>query len=198
MMLSLLYPPVSVPFLPRPTAADHLSEAVPETGGEMLPVVDETGVVTAEAPRSYCHKAGLRHPVVHLHLINRYGDLFLQKRSLQKECFPGRWDTAVGGHVGFGESLEAALFRESSEELDFISYNPITLQSYIYEGNGEKEWVAVYAAVGNFHLDPHNDEVSEGKWWKMQDIEDNLGKSVFTPIFEQEFGKIRSSLEALL
>ncbi len=194
-MVSLIYPSVPVPVLPRPTALSR--EAVP-SGGEMVPVVEETGIVIGQASRSWCHRNALLHPVVHLHLINRSGEVFLQKRGPAKELYPGLWDTAVGGHVTFGESLEAALFRESEEELGFTQYNPVLLEAYVYSFRNEREWVIVYAAAGNFNLSPDNAEVSEGRWWKMQEIEDNLGKSVFTPNFEQEFRKVRPSLEALL
>ncbi len=196
-MVSLIYLGIPVPVLPRPSA-DAPEGPAPQRHEEMLPVIEPSGLVIAEAPRSWCHKEGLLHPVVHLHLINRQGEIFLQKRSPSKDLFPGYWDTAVGGHVSFGESLEAALLRESEEELGFTSYNPVFLEAYVYERKGEREWVAVFAAAGNFVLDPHNDEVTEGRWWKMAEIEDNLGKSVFTPNFEQEFGKVRPSLEALL
>lgn len=40
----------------------------------------------------------LLHPVVH-HLFNFRGELYLQKRPEWKDIQPGRWDTAVGGHV---------------------------------------------------------------------------------------------------
>lgn len=194
-MVSLIYPSIPVPVLPRPTA---LSKEVIPQGGEMLPVVEETGIVIGQASRIWCHKAGLLHPVVHLHLINRSGELYLQKRSRTKDLYPGLWDTAVGGHVTFGESLDAALFRESEEELGFTQFNPVLMDAYVYAFKNEREWVIVYAAAGNFDLAPNNAEVSEGRWWKMQEIEDNLGKSVFTPNFEQEFRKVRPSLEALL
>ena len=71
----------------------------------------------------------LLHPVVHLHILNRYDQLYLQKRSMKKDLLPGYWDTAVGGHISYGEYVQEALFRESSEELGFTEYNPIWLGS---------------------------------------------------------------------
>ena len=195
-MLSLFYPPVPVPVLPLPTAAG-VSEVV-ETTGEMLPVIEQNGEVIGQASRTYCHKARLLHPVVHLHLIDRFGNLYLQKRALSKENWPGCWDTAVGGHVLFGESFEEALYRESDEELGLTAFNPVLLGESLYKDRVERELIAVYAAVGHFPVTPNPEEVSEGRWWRMDEIEDNLGKSVFTPIFEEDFRKLRPSLEALL
>lgn len=149
--------------------------------------------------REYAHGgAKPLHPVVHLHILNRNDELYLQKRSAKKKLLPGRWDTAVGGHIDYGEQVLEALFRESSEELNFTEYNPIFIKSYVFESQQEREVVNVFACVGNFTPHPDRDEVSEGRYWTMEEIEENFGKSVFTPNFEGEFRQIRTTLEALL
>lgn len=171
----------------------------PRPTGEMVPVVEENGLVIGQATRQSVHDGSkLMHPVIHLHIINREGCLYIQKRSMKKDLLPGRWDTAVGGHVDYGETLEEALYREASEELGFRDFNPIFLKSYIWESAREKELVSVFATVGNFILKPDNDEVTEGRYWKMSEIESNLGRGLFTPNFEQEFKSIKDTLLALL
>ena len=196
-MTTLVYPPEPAPRLPRPTASSNPEEdTCPDA--EMLPVVEESGVVVAQASRCHCHKNGLLHPVVHLHIIDREGRLFLQKRSKSRETWPGRWDSAVGGHVSYGESLLEALFREAGEEIGFTSFNPVSLGCFTFKGATECEQVHIFAAVGHFDLHPRSEEVSDGRWWEMREIEDNLGKSVFTPNFEEDFARVRHSLEALL
>lgn len=87
---------------------------------------------------------------------------------MNKDLLPGRWDTAVGGHVDYGESLETALFREASEELGLREFNPIYLRSYVWESQRERELVNVFAAVGNFRIDPCNEEVPEGRYWSFE------------------------------
>jgi isopentenyldiphosphate isomerase len=86
---------------------------------ELFPVVDDDGNEISLAPRSVCHdgKSMLLHPVVHLHLLNPNGDLFLQKRAMTKDLLPGMWDTSVGGHMSSSETAEEALRREAEEEL---------------------------------------------------------------------------------
>ena len=197
MLFELIYPVDPAPVLPLPTAENPGSE--PRTGEEMLPVVEETGLVVGQASRETAHGTfKFMHPVVHLHIVNRDGELFIQKRSMKKKLLPGKWDTAVGGHVDYGESLETALFRESLEELGFREFNPVYLKSYVWETTQEKELVNVYATVGNFDLEPCNEEVTEGRYWTMEEIESNLGKNVFTPNFEQEFVSVKDMLLALL
>lgn len=196
-MFDLIYMSDTPEILPLPSADNPGPR--PRPTGEMVPVVEENGLVIGQATRKSVHDGSkLMHPVVHLHIINREGCLYLQKRSMKKDLLPGRWDTAVGGHVDYGESLEEALFRESSEELGFREFNPIYLKSYVWESAREKELVNVFAAVGNFVLKPDLDEVSEGRYWTMSEIETNLDKGLFTPNFEQEFKSIKDTLLALL
>ena len=85
---------------------------------EIFPLVDEAGNLVGSATRKECHSGSmLLHPVVHLHIFNSKGELFLQKRSSLKDIQPGKWDTAVGGHIDLGENVEMALRREAREEL---------------------------------------------------------------------------------
>ena len=92
---------------------------------ELFPVVDETGRVVGCATRGECHDGRrLLHPVVHLHLFNSRGELYLQKRPLWKDIQPGRWDTAVGGHIDYGETPDEALRREVREELGVTEFTP--------------------------------------------------------------------------
>lgn len=196
-MAGLLYPLQPAQMLPLPTLENPQGAA--SYKGEILPVVEESGLVTACAPRSYIHSGvKLMHPVVHLHIINRKGELYLQKRSPKKDLYPGRWDTAVGGHVAYGESLLEALYRESSEELGLYDFNPVFIKDYVYESDTEKELVNVYACVGYFKISPDGEEVSEGRFWTEKEIGDSFEKSIFTPNFESEYPMVRKDLEALL
>lgn len=189
-MSEILYPVLTAPTLRGATGKPK---------EEMLPVVGEDGIVTAQMSRSFAHNGSKQlHPVVHLHVIDRFGRVFLQKRSASKKLFPGLWDTAVGGHVTYGESVMEALYRETREEIGLSDFNPVDLDSYVWESETEREWVNVYAAVGNFKLKPVNDEVEEGRYWTEEEILDACGKHILTPNFEQEYQRIRLALQALL
>ena len=165
----------------------------------MLPIVDENLIVRFQAPRDYCHnELKVIHPVVHLHIINRNGELYLQKRSADKDFLPSFWDTAVGGHVSYGEHLLEALFREADEELSFHDFHPVLIDTYINETDLERELAFVFATVGNFELTPDNYEVSAGSYWSVGEIESSLGRGVFTPVFEAEYARYKDILQSLL
>ena len=196
-MPELVYPPYPAVVLPLPTA-DNPGEERP-AGVEMVPVVLPGGEVIGQAARSYVHGGSrLLHPTVHLHVMNRYAQLYLQKRARTKDLYPGYWDTAVGGHVGYGEYVSEALYREAAEELGLTRFNPVFLTSYVFECTAEREWINTFACVGRFEPRPDPEEVETGRWWAMDEIASRLGQSVFTPNFEEEFVRIRQDLEALL
>ena len=195
-MIDLVYPYDLAPVVPAPTADSQpqTSEAV-----EYFPIVEPNGLVIGRSTREYCHGgAKPLHPVIHVHIIDRFSRIYLQKRSMKKDIQPGKWDTAVGGHVSYGESVVEAVYREAFEELRLMEFNPIYIETYQFESSVEKEMVSVFAAVGTYELTPDLDEVDEGRWWPLEEIDANIGKGIFTPNFESEFQMIRNQLLALL
>ncbi len=157
---------------------------------EMFPIVDEEGNITGAATRGECHNGSkLLHPVVHLHVFNGKGELFLQKRPEWKDIQPGKWDTSVGGHVDLGENVETALEREAREELGITNFTPQRLKHYVFESEREKELVFSYKTVYDGPVLP-SEELEGGRFWSMKEIQESIGKGVFTPNFEREFQQV--------
>lgn len=157
---------------------------------ERLPLVDTEGNVIGSATRGECHSGKrLLHPVVHLHVFNSRGELYLQKRPDWKDIQPGRWDTAVGGHVDYGETVEQALQREVREELGITSFEAVFMARYVFESARDMELVNVYRTTYDGPVVP-SDELDGGRFWTMDEIGETIGKGVLTPNFEQEFRKL--------
>ncbi|MDE6722155.1 MAG: NUDIX domain-containing protein [Bacteroidaceae bacterium] len=158
---------------------------------EMFPVVDENGNIVSAATRGECHNGSkLLHPVVHLHVFNSQGELYLQKRPAWKDIQPNKWDTAVGGHVDLGECIEEALYREVREELGMTDFTPERIAQYVFESERERELVFVYKTVYDGDIVP-SDELDGGRFWTVADIKAQLGKGVFTPNFESELERVQ-------
>ena len=115
--------------------------------------------------------------------------MYLQKRPEWKDIQPGKWDTAVGGHVDLGESVDIALKREVREELGITDFRPEHLTSYVFESSRERELVFVYKTVYDGDIHP-SDELDGGRFWTLEEIKEHIGKGIFTPNFEGEFKRV--------
>ena len=127
------------------------------------------------------------HPVVHLHVFNSNGDVYLQRRPVWKDIQPGKWDTAVGGHIDYGEPLAEALRREVREELGITDFKAELVDKYVFESKRERELVYVHRATYDGVIRPSAEELDGGRFWSMCEIGEAMGKGVLTPNFESEF-----------
>ncbi|GAB6011492.1 NUDIX hydrolase [Viscerimonas tarda] len=158
------------------------------TTEEIFPLVNEEGDVTGQATRSRCHNGSmLLHPVVHLHVFNAAGELYLQRRSSQKDIFPNLWDSAVGGHVNPAETPEAAVMREAREELGLTGFEPVFIQKHVVETAFERELTYSFRTTTKQIPQPDGVEVSDGRFWTLEEIRSKLHQGVFTPNFEIDF-----------
>lgn len=131
---------------------------------EMFSIVDESGMIVGAATRGECHGGSkLLHPVVHLHVFNTKGDLYLQRRPEWKDIQPGKWDTAVGGHVDLGENVDIALKREAAEELNFEDFDAQFIKSYVFESARERELVNAFKTVTDVIPKP-SEELDGGRF----------------------------------
>ena len=154
---------------------------------ELLPLVDPEGNILGSATRGECHDGTMRlHPVVHLHVFNGNGELYLQKRPEWKTIQPGKWDTAVGGHVDFGEDIRTALLREAREELGIDASQATLIEKYVFTSECVMELSFANRLTTDAAITP-SAETDGGRFWSMEEIHGAIGQSTLTPNFEQEF-----------
>lgn len=165
-----------------------------DNSNEIFPIVDVEGNTIGSATRGECHDGSkLLHPVVHLHLLDSKGRLYLQQRPLWKEIQPGKWDTAVGGHIDYGEDVASALKREVREEIGIEEFTPKFLMKYLFESERERELVYVYSTTYDGEVCP-SDELDGGRFWSLEELDEAMGQGILTPNFELEYSKIHTLL----
>lgn len=154
---------------------------------EYLDIVTEDNRIIDKALRCECHgNPRLIHRAAHILIFNSAGQLLLQKRSMNKDIQPGKWDTSVGGHVGSGESYEEAAYRELEEELGIKNVNLDYLYDYKMRNEIESENIRSYFCRFDGCIDFNKDEIDETRFWEIEEIKEQLGRGIFTPNFEQE------------
>jgi isopentenyl-diphosphate delta-isomerase len=132
---------------------------------ELFDVVDAEDVVLRSAERSVVHREQLMHRAVHVFVFNAAGQLYLQRRSLNKDSAPDKWVSSCSGHVDNGEDYDAAAPRELAEEIGLTEHGGlerIFKVSPCKQTGQEFVWVYRCRSEGPFILDP--DEVSDGQW----------------------------------
>lgn len=126
----------------------HPLKDKPQRDDELFDVVDENDIPTGTATRSEVHAKGLIHRAVHVFVLNRNGDLYLQKRSLIKDMNPGVWDSSVSGHLDAGEGYADAAVREMGEELGITDLSAEDLEHVVVvEPSENTGWEHVHLFV---------------------------------------------------
>lgn len=133
---------------------------------DIFDVVNDRNEVIGQELRSVVHRTGLKHRAVHVLVFNSRGDLFLQKRSMAKDCFPGAWDSSASGHLDRREEYDACAVREVGEELGYeLKEMPKRLFEIAACEQTGQEFVWVYECrlEGPFRL--QWSEVEAGGWF---------------------------------
>jgi isopentenyldiphosphate isomerase len=139
---------------------------------DIFDIVNERDEVIGQRPRSEIHRLGLKHRAVHVLVFNSRGELFLQKRSMNKDCFPGAWDSSASGHLDSGESYDACAVRELGEEIGLtLTGSPQRLFKVDACPDTGQEFVWVYRcqAEGPFRL--HPEEIERGGWFARAELD---------------------------
>ena len=138
---------------------------------EIFDVVNERDEVIGQNLRREVHRLGLRHRAVHVLIFNARGEIFLQKRSMLKDTFPGAWDSSSSGHLDVGESYDACALREVREELG-VTLPCLPERLFKIDACAEtgQEFVWIYKCVfeGPFQL--HPEEIETGGWFSPEEI----------------------------
>ncbi len=118
---------------------------------ELLDIVDEHGNPTGETvDRETAHAAGIRHRTSHVWILRRRDsgvEVLLQKRSEQKDSYPGCYDISSAGHIPAGIGFVESALRELKEELGISADS----RDLIYCGQRTIRWDDV------FHGKPFHD-----------------------------------------
>ena len=154
---------------------------------ELFDIRTPDGEVTGQAKeRSAVHRDGDWHGTAHIWLVRRQNgrlQVLLQKRSREKETFPGCFDTSCAGHLSARDSFAEGALRELSEELGIQAEEPdlfyVGLYSYeVNENFGgtdiiDREIAAVYLyqkPVEVSELCLQKEEVEAVRWMDFEEL----------------------------
>ncbi len=154
---------------------------------EYLDVVDKQGCPTgAVISRNAAHRDGVLHRTAHVWVVRKKEigyDILLQKRSKEKESFPGYYDTSAAGHIPAGDEPLPSTLRELGEELGIaaearqLSYAGVFRAQYEKAFHGhlfrDNEVTSVYVyqePVDIGRLTLQASEVEEVRWFDLEEV----------------------------
>lgn len=154
---------------------------------EMFEIMESDGSFTGKLkPRSQVHRDGDLHGAAHIwvyRLVDGKAEVLLQKRSDDKDSFPGCYDVSSAGHLDPGEDFLAGAMRELEEELG-ISAEPAELQymhtkeidlTDIFHGEAfhNHEFIAIYMlelVPQNMEIHYQESEISGVMWMEVDTL----------------------------
>ena len=173
-----------------------MSENTPvaQDSEELFEIVDENDKVIGLAKRRECHgNPKLVHRTAHVVVFHPDGSILLQKRSIAKDVQPGKWDTAVGGHLAPGEDYESGARREMGEELGIPCDAKLELLFKSQIRNSiESENVGVFATVSEGPFKFSAVEIDQVRFWSKEELISEIaaGAESFTPNLVKELKKL--------
>ena len=161
---------------------------------ELFDVVDRQDRVVGTARRADVHANGWLHRAVHIMVQRANGDIFLQKRSMEKDCHPGVWDSSASGHLDSGEAYAVAAVRELKEELGVEVDSVREIGALPASEATGQEFVRIYGVVDEGPFVLHPTEIADGKWVSCDELDDWLENRPgdFAPCFHEVWNESRT------
>jgi len=148
---------------------------------EIIQIVDADNNEKGSAPRHEMRAKGLSHRASYILVFNSRGELFVQKRTMTKDIYPGYYDIAAGGVVLAGESYDQSAVRELAEELGI---NGIPLNSHFtfhHEDGSNLVWGRVYSCIYDGEITLQEEEIKNGFFMNPDKVLELSKKEPFTP-----------------
>jgi isopentenyldiphosphate isomerase len=148
---------------------------------ESVVIVDARNRVVGAAPRGRMRRENLIHRATYILVFNSGGELFVHRRTLTKDVYPGFYDVAAGGVVQAGESYDESARRELAEELGILDRPLEALFDTYWEDAHCRVWGRVYRCVCDGPMVLQPEEVMEGCFMRPEAVLRDLPAHRLTP-----------------
>ncbi len=150
-------------------------------GDEIITIVDADNNVVGSAARREMRAKGLPHRATYILVFNSNGELFVQKRTMTKDIYPGYYDVATGGVVLVDESYDLSAERELAEELGARNA-PLTPHfDFKHEDDNNLVWGRLYTCIYDGEIVLQEEEVESGSFYTIDEVLELIKKEPFTP-----------------
>jgi 8-oxo-dGTP pyrophosphatase MutT (NUDIX family) len=151
------------------------------TEDEIVTIVDEQNRVVGATSRSVMRSRRLPHRATYILTFNSRGELYVHKRTLTKDVFPGHYDAVAGGVVLAGESYEDGAARELEEELGIRGVPLTRLFDFYYNDERSRLWGMAFCCEYDGEIVPQKEEIEFGFFLEINEVFRLAESEPFTP-----------------
>ena len=137
---------------------------------ERVEVLDESGAIVGEAPRTEVITRNLWHRTAFVVVRSSSGAVLAHQRAFAKRLAPGKWDLGFGGACDIGEDWPDAAARELYEEAG-IRGTLRQLAEYRWDGDGSREVGRLYETVSDGPFAFQAEEVATAKFVAVAELD---------------------------
>jgi len=138
---------------------------------ELVEIVDRDNTPIGAVSRRIMRQQKLIHRASYILVFNRKGELFIQKRTLTKDIYPGYWDLAAGGVVLAGETYLESAVRELREELGVSGVKLKHLFDQYFEDETNRVWGRIFSCSNEGPFTLQAEEIDYGRFISLAAIE---------------------------
>lgn len=113
---------------------------------EILDIVDQNDNVVGTSPRKGIHNTGTVHRAAHIFLFNTAGKMWLEKRAMHCDSYPGYYSSSAAGHISSGEDYLTGAKREAEEELGIPNLELKLIHKFPPVPESMNEFISLYTA----------------------------------------------------
>jgi isopentenyldiphosphate isomerase len=152
-----------------------------EAADEIVTIVDEYNRVVGAVPRREMRAQNLPHRSTYILVFNPQGELYVQKRTMSKDVFPGYYDPVAGGVVLAGESYEQGAVRELEEEMGIRNVPLTWLFDFYFANEHTRVWGGAFSCVYDGTVVLQEEEVESGAFMTIDEVLHQAEIELFTP-----------------
>ena len=164
-------------------------------GEEWLPVISESGVVQGKIAKSVSIdlKNQLLHPMIRVALIYD-GKVYLKNRDNSRLLDPEKLDYPFEKYMQYKQNIEQTIKSILKKEIKTDKLPVRFLLKYVFENENTKRLIFLYVSTITSEKAFNDLKLHGGKLWTTNQIEENIGSSIFSECFELEFEYLKNTV----